>query len=91
MKAEKKIKINYYPNGKILSRSEYIGNVRNGFREIFGADGSTHYYANYKNDKLHGPSQPVVHTDTIVYWLYGRKVSDDEYHKHILIEKMSGL
>ena len=85
----------YWPNGRLKRDSPRddageLHGICNGWKE----DGSFWYTIGYVHGKLHGIWKEAelnsgkVH---IRYYIYRDEVDEEEYRKHILVEKMAGI
>lgn len=84
----------WYKNGQLSYEITYYREKKHGTQKGWWKDGRIAYEAPYIQGQLHGISIGWDHNNQLCYkyhYLYGDKVSEKEYRRHELIEKLSGL
>ena len=88
------IKRDYYTNGQLSFEYNYKDGKLHGLSKEWYSSGAIGCERYFKNGKRHGPDkfwkehQKLTHVD---YYLYGNRVTEEEYKTHDLIEKLAEL
>lgn len=84
----------YYDNGRLRYEAPYYKNLRHGIRKWWYENGQPECELPYYQNQRHGLSMWWYENgkpEFKSYHLYGEQVSEEEYHKHKLIEKLACL
>lgn len=89
-----KIKREYYINGQLMYEVPFYQNKYHGTGKWWYENGQNHYEVSYNYGQKHG-IEKLWHIDGQISWkvyhLYGKETTEEEYRKHSLITKLSGI
>lgn len=83
-----------YRNGKLYYKGTRKGNKLHGSLEVWYINGVLKEYSEFSNNVNHGSCLEWDCKGNLIkeeYYLYGNRVSEEEYLKHKLIERLSGV
>jgi len=85
----------WYDNGQKYVELGYCQGQRHGKNIMWHTNGQKEWEVDYRNGKAHGKyilwPRYNCENPRVRYYLYGNPVSEEEYRKHQLIEKLAGL
>ena len=90
----KDVRKDYHENGNLWFEYHYEGGKEHGLCRGWYVSGELRYEDTFYKGQLHGVRKDYGKDgklDHREYWIYSQEVSEEEYRKHILIEKMAGI
>ena len=88
------IKKYYYETGELSYEAPYKNGERHGIWKGYYITGELSYESPYENGELHGVERVHYETGEVKYtnyYLYGNKVTEEEYRKHELTEQLANI
>lgn len=89
-----KIERDYYSNGQLCSETPYSEGQAHGILKAWWADGRRWYKVTFYEGQRHGIAEYWYKDGRLFhkgYYLYNDPVIEEEYRRHELIKKLSGL